>query len=137
MIKKSEDWLVSYGDCVTLLICLLITIVVSLKGKSDKDIEWVADQVNSIAEYMQEQYPDTNIFKIHPRASSIKITLAGNSFESCRDDLNKEIIPIVKNLGTDLIRSIKKLDQLEKPAYINDSLYLEIAQPMNGLILML
>ena len=94
MIKKSEDWLVSYGDCVTLLICLLITIVVSLKGKSDKDIEWVADQVNSIAEYMQEQYPDTNIFKIHPRASSIKITLAGNSFESCRDDLNKEIIPI-------------------------------------------
>tara|TARA_B100000941_G_C28506616_1_gene557780 strand:+ start:951 stop:1739 length:789 start_codon:yes stop_codon:yes gene_type:complete len=127
MIKKSEDWLVSYGDCVTLLICLLITIVVSLKGKSDKDVEWVADQVNSIAEYMQEQYPDTNIFKIHPRASSIKITLTGNSFESCRDDLNKEIIPIVKNLGTDLIRSIKKLDQLEKPAYINDSLYLEIS----------
>ena len=43
--SKKEEWLVSYGDCITLLICLLFTIVVVLRGQSEEDIEWVADQV--------------------------------------------------------------------------------------------
>ena len=127
MIKKSEDWLVSYGDCITLLICLLITIVVSLRGQSEKDIEWVADQVKSITEMIDESYPDTNIFKIYPRASSFKVTLAGNNFKSCKDELNSDVVPIIKDLGIDLLKSLKKLDQMEKPVFITDSLYLEIS----------
>ena len=99
MIKKSEDWLVSYGDCITLLICLLITIVVSLRGQSEQDIEWVADQVKSITDMIEISYPDTNIFKITRRASSFKVILAGNNFKSCKDELNSDVIPIIKDLS--------------------------------------
>ena len=76
---------------------------------------------------MQSQYSDTNIFKIHPRTSSFKITLSGNNFKSCKDELNKDVIPTIQNLGQDLIQSLRDLDQIEKPPFINDSLYLEIS----------
>ena len=127
MAKKTEDWLVSYGDCITLLICLLITIVVSLKGQSERDIEWVADQVKSMTDMIEVSYPDTNIFKIYPRASSIKITLAGNNFKSCEDELNSDIKPTIQELGVDLLTSLKNLDKMDKPEFIKDSLYLEIS----------
>ena len=76
MAKKSEEWLVSYGDCITLLICLLITIVVVLKGNSQDDIEWVADEVKTISDFFVKAYEDTNICTIKPRASSFKVILS-------------------------------------------------------------
>ena len=127
MAKKSEEWLVSYGDCITLLICLLITIVVVLKGQSEEDIEWVAEQVADITNLIQEAYPDTNIFKIYPRASSFKVTLTGNIFESCKDKLNYDVIPLISSLGKDLIQNLHELNVMEKPDFIEDSLYLEIS----------
>jgi len=127
MNNQSNKWLVSYGDCITLLICLLITIVVVLKGNAEKDIEWVADQVKTITKLIEEAYPDSNIFKIHPRASSFKITLTGNNFKPCDDQLNSDVIPIIRELGKDLIYSLRNLDQMEKPDFIEDSIYLEIS----------
>ena len=122
MAKKSENWLVSYGDCITLLICLLITIVVVLQGQSEEDIEWVAEQVADITDLIQEAYPDTNIFKISPRASSFKVTLTGNIFESCKDKLNYDVIPLISSLGKDLIQNLHELNVMEKPDFIEDSL---------------
>ena len=127
MAKKSEDWLVSYGDCITLLICLLITIVVVLKGQSEDDIEWVADQVESISNIIENSYPDTNICTIKSRASSFKIILSGNNFMSCKDELNNDVIPIINSLGQDLIQYLHNLNIMEKPDFIEDSLYLEIS----------
>ena len=56
--QRNTSWLISYGDTVTLLICLLITIVVVLQGQSEKDIEWVAEQVQIISDNFRKDYPD-------------------------------------------------------------------------------
>lgn len=128
MAKNNEiAWLVSYGDTITLLICLLITIVVVLQGQSEQDTEWVADQVHEITEIFRESYPDTNLLRIYPRASSFKITLSEDLFQPCKDNITQEVKPIIMQLGRDLLHEMHKLTFLEKPSFIDDSLYLEIS----------
>ena len=124
--QRNTSWLISYGDTVTLLICLLITIVVVLQGQSEKDIEWVASQVQMISDQFREEYPDTNIIKIFNRASDFKITLTGNSFPDCIDTLRSNIKPQIQNLGLDLLYYMQYLDTIFKPDFIEGELMVEV-----------
>ena len=126
-INNDKAWLVSYGDTITLLICLLITIVVVLQGQSERDIEWVADQVQEITESFKVSYSDTNLLRIYSRASSFKITLTEELFQPCEDNITQEVKPIIMQLGRDLLQKMQNLSLLVKPEFIDDSLYLEIS----------
>ena len=124
--QRNTSWLISYGDTVTLLICLLITIVVVLQGQSEKDIEWVAEQVQIISDKFRESYPDTTTIKIYNRASDFKITLTGNSFPDCIDELRGNIRPVIQNIGKDLLYNMQYLDTIVKPDFIEGELMVEV-----------
>lgn len=124
--QRNTSWLISYGDTVTLLICLLITIVVVLQGQSEKDIEWVAEQVQIISDNFRKDYPDTSTIKIYNRASDFKITLTGNSFPDCIDTLRGEMRSIIQNIGKDLLFNMQYLDTIFKPDFIEGELMVEV-----------
>jgi len=121
------SWLVAYGDTVTLLICLLITIVVVLQGQSEEDIEWLSDQIELIGMELENEYKNSKIFSIEQRAGSIAVFLNSNSFGECKSEISKNNLKSeIAMLGSQLLGYIKFLEEIEKPHFIEDSVYTEI-----------
>ena len=125
--NNKMSWLVAYGDTVTLLICLLITIVVVLQGQSDNDVEWLSDQIELIGIELQNEYKNSNNFSIEQRAGSVVVFLNSNSFGECKSQISKDNLKLeISKLGSDLLGYIKFLEDIEKPHFIEDSVYTEI-----------
>ena len=111
--QRNTSWLISYGDTVTLLICLLITIVVVLQGQSDKSIEWLASEVQVITDLLKinDNYSDTTKVKIVDGASNFKILLTG-LFPPCGYEIKNKMKPLINNLADDLLKQRQKLDTI-------------------------
>ena len=121
------SWLVAYGDTITLLICLLITIVVVLQGQSENDVEWLSDQISLIGLELENEYKNSNNFSIKQRAGSVVVALNSNSFGECKSDISKDDLKTeISSLGIELLGYIKFLEEIEKPHFIEDSVYTEI-----------
>tara|TARA_A100001015_G_C15021464_1_gene728194 strand:- start:460 stop:1119 length:660 start_codon:yes stop_codon:yes gene_type:complete len=121
------SWLVAYGDTVTLLICLLITIVVVLQGQSENDVEWLSDQIELIGIELENEYENSNIFSIEQRAGSVVVFLNSNSFAECKSEILKDDLKTeISKLGGELLGYIRFLENINKPYFIEDSVYTEI-----------
>ena len=95
---KANKWAISYADMVTLLLTFFVLLLVIL-NEDEKIIEKEISKLLTETEQVLKKNIRNKNVDIKREDKGVKITLRGKIFPSASDKINKNLIPLLRNIG--------------------------------------